>query len=160
MGAGGKVGYEGVLTQEEHADVQRLRQQFSSAILMLMFGPSKKLLAEPSTSYAGSVSEDALDTRISGSVARLPWAAVTAYAAAPSVLLLLAGHVCLPVARSFFPTEESWQEARRIITKKVALAPPLRRLSADVHWRTVMLWLTLLAVIFLAWHFAQMPHLK
>ncbi len=158
MGIETTVAYEGVLTQEEYAEVQRLRQEFSSGVLVLMFGQSKALLAERNARYAGSVCEDALDTRISGSSARLPWEAVTAYAAGPSVLLL-AGHACLPLARSLFPTDESWQAARAIITNRVVLAPPPRKLG-DIQWRTVLLWLALLVVVFLAWHFAQMPHAK
>jgi hypothetical protein len=95
--------YQGVLTQEERADAERLRREFASRILILTFGQSERLLAEPNTFYAGSISEDAVEAHISGIAARLPWEAVTAYAGVQGTVLLLAGQVCLPVARSLFP---------------------------------------------------------
>lgn len=158
MASGVKVAYQGVLTSEEHADVQRLRRNLASGILMLMFGESKALLAEQNTHYAGSVSEDALETVIDGVKARLPWRAVTTFAATASVILLLAGQVCFPVSRSFFAGEDSWHAARAIIENKVTPVPAPR--SGVAVQRTVWLWLALLVVIFVAWHFAQIPHAR
>jgi hypothetical protein len=151
--------YQGVLTQEERADAERLRREFASRILILTFGQSERLLAEPNTFYAGSISEDAVEAHISGIVARLPWEAVTAYAGVQGTVLLLAGQVCLPVARSLFAGDESWQAARAIIEKKVLRAPKSRWALSD-QWKAVIVWVVLLTLMYLAWHFRQMPHAR
>jgi hypothetical protein len=150
--------YEGVPTEREYAEIESLRRDLASGILVLMFGESKALLARPDTHYSGRVSEEALEARMAGVDARLPWDAVTAHAASSRVILLLIGQVCLPIAKSFFPTEEPWQVAHAIISKKVPVVPTAWR--PDMQWKTTILWLALLVVIFLAWHFAQTPGAK
>jgi hypothetical protein len=75
------------------------------------------------------------------------------------VIILLAGQLCCPIARSFFATEEAWQLARQIIETKVPSVPTDRR-SATQWWKIIALWLALLVTIFLAWHFAQPPSAK
>jgi hypothetical protein len=149
-------GYEGVPTEGEYAEIQRLRQELSSGILFLMFGESKAMVGQATERHCGLVSEQMLEARICGIDARLPWSAVTAYAASPSVILLLIGQVCLPICRSFVGGEEQWQGTRAIVETHVA-AVPARVSTATTPWRVLVLWLALLVVILLAWHFAQMP---
>ena len=151
--------YAGVLTEQEYADIQRLRRELSSGFLFLMFGESKAILAPTDTRYSGRVSEEALEARIAGVDARVPWEAVTGYAASSAVLLLLIGQVCLPIAKSFFTGDEQWQVACATLAEKVPRVPSGRRPNAHAatQWRTIVLWLALLLVIFLAWHFAQIP---
>ncbi len=147
--------YEGVATEHDYKEIQRLRRDASSVILFLMFGESKAALGGPDERYSGRVSEQMLETRIVGLDARIPWKAVTAHVASSTMILLVIGQLCLPIARSFFVGEQQWQDARRIIERNVAAVPTGGRFATP--WRTVVLWLALLVVIFLAWHFAQVP---
>jgi hypothetical protein len=150
--------YEGVLTADEYAEAQRLRKELSSSILFLMFGESAAVIGEPGEHHAGRLSDEVLETRIAGHDGRIPWQAVTAYAHSANVVLLLIGQHCLPIARSFFPSETEWKSARNTFHGKVPIATPsLRFRDLPANRNTVMLWLALLVVIFIAWHFAQMP---
>jgi len=101
----------------------------------------------------GRISDDVLETGVGGVDARIPWSAVIGYAASSSVLVLLVGREYVPMARGFFGDEEQWQLARDAVTTRVPALPTIE--APDATWRTVVLWLTLLIVVFLAWHFAQ-----
>jgi hypothetical protein len=73
-------------------------------------------LREP---YAGRITPDALESQMLGVDARVPWEAVTGYAATANALVLGMGHVDVPLVRRFFATEEDWQSARTTIEKSV-----------------------------------------
>jgi hypothetical protein len=150
--------YDGVPTDQECSEIDSLRERLSSGILVMMFGQSRATLGQPGTRYSGRVTDKGLHTHIGDVEARLPWQAITAHASSSAVILLLAGQTVLPITRSFFATEEAWQLARRTIQTNVPEAPTARPTTA--HWRTVVLWLALLIVIFLAWQFAQAPRVR
>jgi hypothetical protein len=151
--------YEGVPTELEYGEIQRLRRELASGILVLMFGKSKAAVAAPDERYSGVLSEQVLEARIGGVDARIPWKAVTACATSSTVVLLLMGQVCLPICRSFFAGEDQWRAACAIVEKSVPAAVPTGARPA-IQWRTIVLWLALLVVIFLAWHFAQVPNAR
>ena len=87
--------------------------------------------------------------------ARIPWPAFTACAGSSRAIVLLAGHIFIPLARSFFQSEQEWADARAIVEKCVPL--PSGKAGGHSVVRTTVFWLVLLLVIFLAWHFAQLP---
>ena len=86
-----------------------------------------------------------------GTDTRVPWAAVAGYATSPRALVLGMGRLDVPLVRAFFPTEEEWQSARAVIEKNVPVAPP----RANAGAMRVFLWLGVIVVLFLAWHFAR-----
>ena len=113
---------------------------------------STPALHEP---YTGQVTESALEARLVGTDARIPWPAFTARAGSPRAIVLLAGHICVPLARGFFPSEQEWLAAREIVERSVPLPPG--KAGGHSLVRTTVFWLVLLLVVFLAWHFAQLP---
>ena len=113
---------------------------------------STPALHEP---YAGQVTESALEARLVSVDARIPWPAFTARAGSARAIVLLAGHIFIPLARSFFQSEQEWADARAIVEKCVPL--PSGKAGGHSVLRTTVFWLVLLLVIFLAWHFAQLP---
>jgi hypothetical protein len=105
--------------------------------------------------YTGQVTEPALEARLVGVDARIPWLAFGARAGSSRAIVLVAGQLFVPLARTFFTTEHEWLAARAIIEHKVPLSESQVRAGGLSLARSVVLWLGLLVVIFLAWHFAQ-----
>jgi hypothetical protein len=152
--------YQGTLTEDDYVEVARLRRQLSPGVRTWWFrrpDPRKLWRSTPALRepYAGQVTESALEARLVAVDARIPWPAFSARAGSPRAIVLLAGHMCIPLARSFFASEEEWLAARAIVERCV----PLRssRAGDQTIVRTAIFWLVLVLVIFLAWHFAQLP---
>jgi hypothetical protein len=152
------VAYEGVATDSEYAEIRGLRRRLSSVVLLLRLTESSEEAPGQGAHHSGRVSDEMLEARIAGVDARIPWKAVVMYAASPSVMLVVVGKAYVPIARSFFQAEEQWQFARETVERRVVRAPSIQ--APPATWRAVILWLTLLIVVFLAWHFAQMPRAR
>jgi hypothetical protein len=99
---------------------------------------------------AGAVTDRALETRVRGVDARIPWESFTSQLAADAVLVLfIGGQLQAVLAARQFDGEESWQRARDLIGERVTRARPPSLLLRTILWTLVLL------VLFLAWHFAQ-----
>ena len=158
--------YQGTLTEDDYVEIARLQRRVSPGartvaewLLWWFRRPdprrlwrSTPALHEP---YTGQVTESALEAHLVGTDARIPWPAFTARAGSPRAIVLLAGHICVPLARGFFPSEQEWLVAREIVERSVPLPPG--KAGGHSFVRTTVFWLVLLLVVFLAWHFAQLP---
>jgi hypothetical protein len=109
-------------------------------------------LQEP---YVGQVTQNALETRIVGVDARIPWQAFTTWAGSSRAVVLHAGQIFVPLAREFFSSDDEWHAVRKLIEGSVPVSESQGRAGGRAVARTVILWLVLLLVILLAWHFAQ-----
>jgi hypothetical protein len=147
------IPYEGVATDLEWAEIQRLCQAVHPGFLIRLLRVARARTPQLAQRHVGRIADDVLETSVGGVDARIPWSAVVGYAASRDVLVLLVGRECVPMARGFFHDEAQWQLARETVTTRVFALPTIG--APDATWRTVLLWLTLLIVTFLAWHFAQ-----
>jgi len=152
--------YEGILTEGEYAEIGRLRQELSSALVVLVAAtpyPGPWVVAtRVGEEQRGRVSEDALEVRVGECEARIPWEAFIAYAASADAVLLSVGRLAVPVARSFFKSRGEWEAARAMIGERVPRAGPVR---TQPSWlrpvKVALLWLALAVVVYLGWHFAD-----
>jgi len=102
----------------------------------------------------GEVTDGSLRARFLGEDAVIPWAFFSSQRQSSKALVLFVGtHLHVMLARGFFQSDDAWREAGSIIAEKV----PGRQVRVGATLRTVLLWLGFLVVIFLAWHFAQLP---
>ena len=107
--------------------------------------------------FRGLTTEQALEARLGGIDTRVPWTFFSSHVASSSALLLFAGskvHVML--SRSMFGTDDAWQQARATIAQRV----PQAREEHGTSPRRLLIslgWVLLLLLVFLAWHFAQIP---
>jgi hypothetical protein len=98
--------------------------------------------------YRGQVTDSALEARLAGADARIPWKLFASQLASNTVLVLLLGpHMHVPLAKRFFSSDEDWAAASSLIVQKV---PPLKARPA-VRFGTILIWLTLALIIFLFW---------
>jgi hypothetical protein len=140
--------YDGVPTESEHADIDRLRRRLSSSLLSLVSAEPKAAVLDR---HRGRVSDEGSEARVDGIDVRIPWAAVLAFAATSNVVVLAIGRLFVPIARSFFPGEVEWQTARVIVERNVPGVPS--SIPGASVWKTVLLWVAVLLVIVIAWHF-------
>ena len=105
--------------------------------------------------YSGRVTEQGLETRLSGTDARLPWSALGLRAATPNAMVLLAGRAVIPLVRGFFGSEHDWTAARSLIERNVPGPGNQLREGGRTLRSTVLLWLVLLMFLFLTWHWAK-----
>lgn len=145
--------YEGVATEAERAEALRLCLTVSPAIRIFLRA-FNVWFPQPDAEHVGRISDDVLEARIGGVDARIPWSAMLGYVASPGLIVLIAGTRLVLIARSFVLNEEQWQLARGTVTEHVRA---LQTVEEPATWRTVILWLTLLVAVFLAWHLVQMP---
>ena len=105
----------------------------------------------PGSEQRGTVTEQWLEARLFGVEARIPWKVFAGRLASGRALVLFVGtHLQLVLGASQFADENAWREACALVARHVPM--PER---PSILRRTI-LWLILLLVIFLAWHFAQM----
>jgi hypothetical protein len=105
----------------------------------------------------GRVTDVALEARLAGTDARIPWQAFASRATSSRAIVLLAGRMVVPITRTLFPTEQDWLAACAAVEKGIPVRPGQGAAGGRAIARSVALWLVLLLVIFLAWHFAQLP---
>jgi hypothetical protein len=100
--------------------------------------------------HSGTVTDNALEARLLGVDARLPWALFSSQLASRDVVVLFVGtHLQLVLAAGQFAGEDAWRRAYEIVARHVR--EPKR---SSLLIRTV-LWTLLLLALFLAWHLAQ-----
>jgi YcxB-like protein len=157
--------YEGTLTEADTMELERLRTRLLAGPLFIVLEPLARFHTDerggrtggvaPGVVCRGTIGDVALETELTGVETRIPWKAVTTYIASDTLLVIVIGHVYLPIPRHFFKNEEAWTGAKAVLAGNVLMVEPQRTSGPEASWRTVALWLTLLAVIFMAWHFAQ-----
>jgi hypothetical protein len=102
----------------------------------------------------GVVSARALEARLGGIDATIPWTFFSSHLASGRAIVLFVGtHLNLILAKSMFATDEAWSEARSIIQGSVPRATEEHGTSPRRLRRTLG-WVLLLLAVFLAWHFA------
>jgi hypothetical protein len=98
--------------------------------------------------FYGRITESALEARLTGTEARIPWKMFQTYAASPTVILLLVGpHMALPLARSFFGGDDIWESVNRLVSQNVQTS----NAKTTVNWSSIILWIFIALLIFLFW---------
>jgi hypothetical protein len=99
---------------------------------------------------SGALGEEAVEARLFGVDARIPWGVFSCHLSSPRALVLFMGsHFQLILGPSQFAGGATWEQACAFVSQRVP------RPTEPSILRRVLLWGLLLLVTFLAWHFAQ-----
>jgi hypothetical protein len=153
--------YRGTLTEADTAEVERMKRRLLAGPLFIILEPLASFHAknggaqQAGAACGGRFADDTFEPEIDGVQSRIPWKAVTTYSASESLILVVVGHVYVPVARHFFGSQQDWEGAKALLAGNVIMVEPDRQVHRHGERRTIVLWLALLAVIWFAWHFAQ-----
>lgn len=99
--------------------------------------------------YHGRVTDDALEAPLPGGEKRIPWTDFLGYQERDGVIVLTADdQLFIPLARSFFDTDEQWNQVKRIVDTSVTGRP------AKAAWERlpdVVMWILIAFLLFMFW---------